>query len=77
MTLPVAPDSVLEIVNCSCKTGCKSNRCSCKKSNLSCTDLCECSDSCKNKDTSESNDCLIDFHDEDTDDEELDFDNVD
>jgi hypothetical protein len=78
MTLPVAPDSVLEIVNCSCKTGCKSNRCSCKKANLNCTDLCKCSDSCKNKDRSERDDFFIDFDDEDAyeNDEGLDIDNV-
>ncbi|CAB3977033.1 Hypothetical predicted protein [Paramuricea clavata] len=78
MTLPVAPDSVLEIMNCSCKTGC----CSvlmCKKTNLNCTALCKCSDSCKNQDRSERDDSIfIDFDDEDAyeNDEGLDIDNV-
>jgi hypothetical protein len=78
MTLPVAPDSVLEIVNCSCKTGCKYNRCSCKKANLNCTDLYKCSDICKNKDRSGRDDFFIDFDDEDAyeNDEGLDIDNV-
>jgi hypothetical protein len=45
---------------------------------LNCTDLCKCSNSCKNKDTSDSDDCFIDFDDEDAyeNDEKLDFDNV-
>ena len=40
----MAPDAVLDFINCSCTTGCKSNRCSCVKlgmpCNLSCTN-CE------------------------------------
>lgn len=58
MTLPVVPDSVLEIVNCSGKASCKSNWWSCKKANLNCTDFCKCWDSCEN-------DCFVDFDDKD------------
>ena len=47
MTLPAAPDSLLEIVKCSCKTGCKTQRCSCLKAQLKCSDLCSC-ESCTN-----------------------------
>jgi hypothetical protein len=47
MTLPPAPDSVLDFVNCKCKTGCINNRCSCKKANLKCSELCNCSN-CQN-----------------------------
>ena len=32
---------------CSCKTGCKTNRCKCRKSGFTCTDLCKCAQ-CKN-----------------------------
>ena len=41
MTLPPAPHSVLDFVNC------RYNRCSCKKANLKCYELCNCSD-CQN-----------------------------
>lgn len=44
MTRPPAPDSLLEYVECKCKTGCKTQRSSCQKANLKCTDLCSCSD---------------------------------
>ena len=47
MTLPAAPDSLLEIVKCTCKTGCKTQRCSCTKAQLNCSDLCSC-ESCSN-----------------------------
>ena len=47
MTVPAAPDSLLEIVKCTCKTGCKTQRCSCLKAQLKCSDLCSC-ESCSN-----------------------------
>ena len=40
MTTPPAPDSLLECINCGCKTGCKTQRCSCMKGVLQCTDVC-------------------------------------
>ena len=33
---------------CSCKAGCKTNACKCKKNGLSCTDACKCIE-CENK----------------------------
>lgn len=42
MTNPSAPESLIEFVKCSCKTGCKSKRCSCVKSNVQCTEVCSC-----------------------------------
>ncbi len=42
MTRPPAPDSILECINCGCKTGCNTQRCACKKSALQCTDVCTC-----------------------------------
>ena len=44
----VAPDSILNIVNCKCKQPCDTKRCSCVKNGLQCSDLCCCSN-CKNK----------------------------
>ena len=48
MDLPPAPDGILENVDCSCKKGCSTNRCSCFKAGLSCTSLCKCQD-CTNR----------------------------
>ena len=42
MDLPPAPDGILENVQCACKTGCMSNKCSCRKANLRCTSVCRC-----------------------------------
>ena len=42
MTIPPAPDMILQFVHCNCKTSCKNNRCSCVKAGLECTDLCNC-----------------------------------
>ena len=42
MTKPAAPDSLIEFVQCKCKTGCQTMRCSCLKSGLKCTDFCQC-----------------------------------
>ena len=47
---PIAPKSVIELVSCSCKKGCKTSRCSCKGNGLSCTDLCGCFEYCENSD---------------------------
>ena len=55
MTLPPAPDSVLEFVNCKCTKGCENRRCSCVKGNLKCTDACKCTD-CKNGRPGENDD---------------------
>ena len=38
--LPVAPENLLKVVRCSCKTDCNSLRCSCRKHNLKCTIAC-------------------------------------
>ncbi len=48
MTLPPAPVGILELVYCSCKkTQCVKGRCTCKLSELPCTDMCLCVD-CEN-----------------------------
>ena len=47
MTIPPAPDSVLEFIHCNCNTGCGTKRsCSCVKAGLDCTELCKCSSDC-------------------------------
>ena len=47
MLLPPAPDNVLNLINCSCKKGCKTNACTCKLNGLQCTELCHCTDECE------------------------------
>ena len=37
-----APDEVLNLVSCSCKTGCISTQCTCTKMSLTCTVFCKC-----------------------------------
>ena len=54
-----APDMIMAFINCSCKKGCKTNRCSCKNAQMSCSELCKCS-SCENGD-------LEDIYDDDND----------
>ena len=41
-TLIPAPESVVELSICGCKTGCKSLRCMCKKNDFVCTEMCLC-----------------------------------
>ncbi|KAG1662606.1 hypothetical protein GQR58_020866 [Nymphon striatum] len=43
-----APETLLELRKCSCKTGCTKNSCGCKKNNLKCTDMCGCGELCQN-----------------------------
>ena len=40
---------LFERLCCNCNTDYRSRRCSCKKANMSCTDICKCSDACLNK----------------------------
>ena len=51
MTIPPAPDSILEFIHCNCNTSCGTKRCPCLIAGLDCTELCKCSsdyDSCFN-----------------------------
>ena len=48
MTLPPAPEGVLENVSCGCKSGCSTKRCVCKKADLGCTSMCSCTSNCQN-----------------------------
>ncbi|XP_045211013.2 uncharacterized protein LOC123562441 [Mercenaria mercenaria] len=40
MTLPPAPEYLLKVIRCSCKTGCDSKRCTCRKHGLECSVGC-------------------------------------
>ena len=62
-----APDAIIEMVRCQCKTNCTRKRCSCLASDLACTDLCICGDLCENDDESCSKNITI--SDDDSDDE--------
>ena len=49
--VPLAPESVLEMVKCGCVKSFCSGHCSCKNNNLPCTELCACEadpDNCAN-----------------------------
>ena len=40
--LPAAPDAVVQLVRCSCRKSKCPSPCSCRRNNLSCTNLCQC-----------------------------------
>lgn len=40
--LPIAAEACGVLVKCGCKTDCKGNKCTCKKSMWKCTNLCKC-----------------------------------
>lgn len=49
--LPLAPQSILQLVKCSCRTSLCRKRCSCRDQGIACTELCRCqgdSDMCNN-----------------------------
>ena len=39
---PPAPETIIELSMCQCKTGCSNQRCRCKKNDLLCTEMCLC-----------------------------------
>lgn len=43
-----APKDILQFVSCGCKGNCNTNRCSCQKGSMQCTDVCRSSDTCEN-----------------------------
>ncbi|GBN33891.1 hypothetical protein AVEN_170032-1 [Araneus ventricosus] len=49
MERDAAPESLLKIIYCNCKKGCK-NTCGCRKAGLICSSLCTCSleEACEN-----------------------------
>ena len=70
MTIPPAPDSILEFLSCNCTKSCDSNRCICRTNGLKCTDMCklkDCSNATKESDGEESdNDSDGEVSDEET-----------
>lgn len=42
MTLDPIPTSCKELISCQCKSGCRTNRCSCRKHNMPCIKVCKC-----------------------------------
>jgi hypothetical protein len=51
---PIAPDKILNVVRCSCKSGCTSTRlCSCRRNGLKCVSACSnCQENCTNNEKS-------------------------
>ena len=47
MSEPAALERVLDLVSCNCTTGCTTQRCRCRKSNLHCSAACFCTN-CSN-----------------------------
>ena len=46
--LSFAPDHIKQEIKCQCKSDCKTNKCSCKKFSLLCTEYCKCNEDCIN-----------------------------
>lgn len=47
MSLPPAPEALLDMIVCGCTGACSTGHCSCNRNNLACTDACLCLD-CSN-----------------------------
>ena len=60
-----APEALLELRQCSCRSSCMTNRCGCHKNSLMCSDACGCGDGCEN-----SEDYNEEIHDHSEDDME-------
>lgn len=64
-----APEAILEMVRCLCKTNCSTKRCSCAAVNLPCTEICQCTSDCQNdQDSKDVSSNLIDSESDDDDD---------
>ena len=48
--IPAAPEGFDELTTCKCKSGCKNNRCSCRRKELLCCDGCYFEENCENQD---------------------------
>ena len=67
-----APVGLIELSMCSCKGVCDTNRCSCFKNKLTCTEMCQCTSECENDHGEEIDDDSTDIGSED-DDSEADY----
>ena len=71
MTDLPAPLGLVELSMYSCKGSCLTNRCSCHKNGLICTEMCKCLDVCENDGNEDDNDCFLsDSYDNDGDDDD-------
>ena len=61
-----APDALLKEINCKCKTSCRTMKCSCRKGNNVCNDMCKCEGCVNVCDTSSES-----FGDEEQEDDDL------
>ena len=61
-----APDALLKEINCKCKTSCRTMKCSCRKGNNVCNDMCKCKGCVNVYDTSSES-----FGDEEQEDDDL------
>ena len=48
-TLPPAPESIIHLTVCHCKTKCVAIRCKCCKNGLKCSEMCQCLESENNR----------------------------
>ena len=62
----LAPMAFIELSVCGCKSNCKTNRYKFKKNNLTCTDMCKCTN-CYNSGAQENDDSDIEIDDEEID----------
>ena len=69
MSLPQHQMQILEVLNCSCKTACNSNRCGCFKNEQQCTEICRC-ENCSNCDQGEDDTKAVDIHNAPIDDDD-------
>lgn len=60
------PRDLLLLVNCGCKSGCNSNKCSCRKASIHCSLSCRCDEACQNRVATEINP-TSEHHEEDSD----------
>ena len=65
---------LIELSMCSCKGICDTNRCLCYKNNLTCTEMCKCSDECINDGIGDS--IETDHLTDESDDEDDDFEDI-
>ena len=48
MSLPPAPETLLELILCGCTTDCTTGHCQCKRNGIPCAELCQCGEKCNN-----------------------------
>jgi len=51
-SLAPAPESIIDLTVCGCKTNCSTNRCKCRRTGLNCSEMCGC-ENCENSEKDE------------------------